>query len=89
MWVGLQHSAGSLKLIINTRAIDMIWISVLNPDMPSMYMLFIQIGNKTGNSDGGLGWKNSLTVWSARGWTNAAWHKKNAEMLPNVQLKSG
>lgn len=47
------------------------------------------MGNKTGSSDQGLEWKYSLTVWSANGWTNAAWHKENAEMLPNVQEKSG
>ena len=52
--MGLQHSAGSLKLIINTYAIDMIWTSVLNPDMPIMLMLFTQMGNQTGISDGGL-----------------------------------
>lgn len=28
--------AGSLKLIINACAIDMIWISVFNPDLPFM-----------------------------------------------------
>lgn len=72
MWMGLQHSAGSSKLIIYTNAIDMAWISFLNPDMP--FMLIIQMGIKTGNSDASLGWEYSLTVWSARGWTNAAWH---------------
>lgn len=44
MWMGLQHSAGSLKVIVNTRAIDMIWISVSNPDMPFMYVLFFTDG---------------------------------------------
>lgn len=53
--MSLQQSAGSLKLIINTCAIDMIWISVLNPNLPVMLMLFTRMDNKTGISDGGLG----------------------------------